>query len=76
MERDKSTLIKHEDGIVDSVLEVVHEDGTHMAKVKIRKTRTPIVGDKVSSRMGQKGVIGATLPHEDMPFAPTGSCPT
>lgn len=75
VERDKSTLIKHEDGIVDSVLEVVHEDGTHMAKVKIRKTRTPIVGDKVSSRMGQKGVIGATLPHEDMPFCADGLVP-
>ena len=75
VERDKSTLLKHDDGIVDAVLQVANEDGTRMAKVKVRKTRTPIVGDKVSSRMGQKGVIGATLAQEDMPFTSDGLVP-
>jgi DNA-directed RNA polymerase II subunit RPB2 len=75
IERDKSTVLKHDGGIVDSVLHVTHHDGTRMAKVKIRNTRTPIVGDKVSSRMGQKGVIGATLPQEDMPYTDEGLVP-
>lgn len=76
VERDKSTVLKgSEGGIVDSVLQVINHDGTRIAKVKVRNTRTPIVGDKVSSRMGQKGVIGAILPHEDMPFTEDGIVP-
>jgi DNA-directed RNA polymerase II subunit RPB2 len=74
-ERDKSTLLKNEDGIVDSSLMLNNRDGTRIAKVKIRKTRTPIVGDKLSSRMGQKGVIGAILDEEDMPFTEEGIRP-
>lgn len=76
VERDKSTVIKGaEGGIVDSVLQVINHDGTRIAKVKVRNTRTPMVGDKVSSRMGQKGVIGAILPQEDMPFTEDGIVP-
>ena len=44
MKRDKSTVVRHDDGIVDSVLHAVNHDGTRMAKVRVRKTRTPIVG--------------------------------
>ena len=41
----------------------------------MRNTRRPIVGDKLSSRMGQKGVIGAILPQEDMPYTADGLVP-
>ena len=75
IERDKSTVMKHDTGIVDTVLQVTHQDGTRMAKVKIRNTRQPIVGDKLSSRMGQKGVIGAVLAPEDMPYTAEGIVP-
>lgn len=75
VKRDKSTLMKHEDGIVDAVLRVRNNDGTRMVKVRVRKTRTPTVGDKLSSRMGQKGVIGLTLRHEDMPYTADGIVP-
>ena len=75
LKRDKSTLNRHEDGVVDSVLLAQNHDGTRMAKVRVRKTRTPIVGDKVSSRMGQKGVIGLCLPQEDMPYTSDGIVP-
>lgn len=75
LKRDKSTILKHDKGIVDAVLQVVNHDGTKMVKVKIRQTRTPMVGDKLSSRMGQKGVIGTTLPPEDMPFTEDGVVP-
>jgi DNA-directed RNA polymerase II subunit RPB2 len=75
VKRDKSTVLKNEGGVVDAVLKVKNEDGTTMVKVKIRQTRTPIVGDKFSSRMGQKGVIGITLPQEDMPFTADGIVP-
>jgi DNA-directed RNA polymerase II subunit RPB2 len=75
VERDKSTVHKHEPAIVDAVLEVTNGDGTRMAKVRVRNTRAPVVGDKLSSRMGQKGVIGAALAPEDMPFTADGLVP-
>lgn len=75
VKRDKSVSMKHDSGVVDAVLRVLNHDGTQMVKVRVRKTRKPIVGDKLSSRMGQKGVIGVTLPQEDMPFTEEGIVP-
>ena len=75
IKRDKSTVLRHEGGIVDTVLQVANQDGTNMTKVKVRQTRTPAVGDKMSSRMGQKGVIGLTLAQEDMPYTADGLVP-
>lgn len=75
VKRDKSVVLRHDGGVVDAVLHVANHDGTNLVKVKIRQTRTPIVGDKVSSRMGQKGVIGLALPPEDMPFTADGLVP-
>ena len=75
VKRDKSTVARHEGGTVDAVLHVDNLDGTRMVKVRVRNTRTPIVGDKLSSRMGQKGVIGIALKQEDMPYAADGLVP-
>ena len=74
VKRDNSTILRQE-GVVDAILKVTKEDGTKMVKLRVRKTRTPIVGDKVSSRMGQKGVIGTTLKQEDMPYTDDGIVP-
>jgi len=43
--------------------------------IKTRTPRPPQVGDKFSSRHGQKGVISQKWPTTDMPFSETGIVP-
>ena len=64
-----------EEGTVDSVLLAQNEQGKRMAKVRLRQTRYLQVGDKLASNCAQKGVIGAIIPQEDMPFTADGMCP-
>ena len=63
------------DGVVDKVLITSNQDETIIIKVLIRQTRIPELGDKFSSRHGQKGVCGIIVPQEDLPFSDEGLCP-
>ncbi|KAK6458367.1 DNA-directed RNA polymerase I [Scheffersomyces xylosifermentans] len=46
-----------------------------MITIKYRITRQPTIGDKFSSRHGQKGVCSRKWPQIDMPFSETGIQP-
>lgn len=48
----------------------ITEGNTETLRVRTRKTMVPQVGDKFSSRHGQKGVAARLANPEDMPFIP------
>lgn len=65
----------HENTYVDKVLITGNRQIGDFIKIRVRSTRRPELGDKFSSRHGQKGVIGRIVPQEDMPFSDLGICP-
>ena len=60
---------------VDRVLLCDGVKTPELVKIILRQTRRPELGDKFSSRHGQKGVCGMIIPQEDMPFNEQGWCP-
>jgi DNA-directed RNA polymerase II subunit RPB2 len=82
---DNTKLIKYEDQsksyrtteecYVDKNYIDRNGDGYTFCKVRIRATRKPNIGDKFSSRHGQKGTIGNIINEEDMPYTKEGIRP-
>lgn len=62
-------------GYVDKVLLTSGETNSTLIKVLMRQTRRPELGDKFSSRHGQKGVCGLIVNQEDLPFNDQGISP-
>ncbi|KAL3454705.1 hypothetical protein BJX65DRAFT_315756 [Aspergillus insuetus] len=60
---------------IDKVMVSVTENENQIVKVLTRQTRRPEVGDKFSSRHGQKGVVGIIADQADMPFTDQGINP-
>jgi DNA-directed RNA polymerase subunit B' len=74
--RESSVSIPHgEEGVVDFVLITENEEGNRLVSVRLRDQKIPEIGDKFTSRHGQKGVIGLIVEPADMPFSANGSVP-
>lgn len=48
----------NESSYVEKVIVTTNEEDTGLIKILLRQTRRPEIGDKFSSRHGQKGVVG------------------
>ena len=82
---DHTKVIKYEDGsrqyrtveetYIDKNYIDRNGDGYSFAKVRLRSLRKPVIGDKFSSRHGQKGTVGNIIPEENMPFTSDGLRP-
>ncbi|KAL8595334.1 DNA-directed RNA polymerase III subunit RPC2 [Nucella lapillus] len=59
----------------DKVMVASNSEEACIIKVLLRQTRRPEIGDKFSSRHGQKGVCGLIVNQEDMPFTDLGIFP-
>ncbi|EMR61744.1 putative dna-directed rna polymerase i subunit rpa2 protein [Eutypa lata UCREL1] len=67
-----------EQGFVEEVRLIGNEQGNEPAQtisIKFRIPRSPVIGDKFSSRHGQKGVASQKWPAIDMPFSESGIQP-
>ena len=74
--RDVSkTPRNNESGYVDRVYKNRNGEGYSFAKIRMRQDRIPEIGDKFSSRHGQKGTMGMILNPEDMPQTGSGIVP-
>lgn len=74
--RDTSISVRNnEKGYVDNIYTNTNGDGFKFCKVKIRSTKYPEIGDKFSSRHGQKGTCGIIYEQCDMPFTKDGIVP-
>lgn len=73
---DRSILYKHDEPVrIERSIVVRNDADVMVAKVKWRADRPLEIGDKVSSRTGNKGICGAKHPRADMPYCEDGTVP-
>lgn len=74
--KESSVAMRQEEkGITEAVFITEDSEGNKIVQVKVRDHRIPEIGDKFSAPSGQKGVIGAIVPEEDIPFTSRGIRP-
>lgn len=75
-QRDVSKMPRNnESGYVDKIYKNRNGEGYSFVKIRMRQDRIPEIGDKFSSRHGQKGTMGMILNQEDMPQTSSGIVP-
>jgi DNA-directed RNA polymerase subunit B len=70
-----SVIRQEEEGTIESVFITEDGQGNKIVRVKTRDLRVPELGDKFATSHGQKGVVGAIVPENDMPFTSKGIKP-
>ncbi|MFH1359081.1 MAG: DNA-directed RNA polymerase subunit B [archaeon] len=70
-----SVIRQEEEGIIDAVFITEDGQGNKVIRVRTRDQRIPELGDKFATSHGQKGVIGAIIPENDIPFTSKGIRP-
>jgi DNA-directed RNA polymerase subunit B len=74
--KEASSVIRQEEhGTIDSVFITEDSQGNKVFQVKTRDQRIPELGDKFATSHGQKGVVGAIVDENDIPFTSTGIKP-
>ena len=74
--QESSMHVRHgESGHVDHLFVTESLDAGRLVRIVLRQHRIPELGDKFSSRHGQKGVVGRLVDQEDMPFTVDGVVP-
>ena len=71
-----ATIVSDRDhhGVVDLV-QLSGAPGSRKARIRLRQTRPPNLGDKLASRYSQKGVVGAVMDPWDLPRTADGVVP-
>lgn len=73
---DRSIIYKHDEQVrIERSLLVRNDNDIVVAKVKWRGDRPLAIGDKLSSRTGNKGICAAKCARSDMPYCEDGTVP-
>jgi len=76
--KSKTGMVKSAEDIQVDQVRLMGEAGDKplmRVGIKLRYDRRPIIGDKFSSRHGQKGVLSTLWPAHNMPFSENGIIP-
>lgn len=73
---DRSIIYNYDEPVfIEQVITPRNDEDALIAKVKTRAVRPLGVGDKLSSRSGNKGIVASVLNRVDMPFGEDGLVP-